>query len=451
MSSITPFKIDNTEKLYYNMKDLYNHKPDFFYGCTSKKRLIIKKKNIQPCEYVYATYFTKTNEWKLSDENCKKAQLLFTQSWTNRSFFNITPAINNDTQEDEPTSVETAPDVLELEDEEKFRDCDGNIIDIEVRGEKTKNKIYFNVSDVMKSFDMPNLDCTLRADRTGYNINIHYKSFIRVTQDNVLSKSIKKCLYLTYKGLIRVLFASNANNAEKFQDWAEDRLFTIQMGTQENKEILGTDILGINIKNYRAVFNKHSSDFPCVYLLSLGKVGDLRDTFGLSCDIDDNTIVYKYGFTHDFKERLAKHQTDYGKMNNVKLDVVYFNIVDSKYTSEAETEIRDFFKAFNKPLEVTGRRELVSLNKMELDETRKKFFVTGQKYAGSTVGYENRIKLLENNINNLQHEIKIKEMEFKLELFQEKNEKEKLQTLVETNARIYTLEKSNYELRLNKC
>ena len=42
-------------------------------------------------------------------------------------------------------------------------------------------------------------------------------------------------------------------------------------------------------------------------------------------------------------------------------------------------------------------------------------------------------------------------MEFKLELFQEKTEKEKLQTLVETNARVYTLEKSNYELRLTKC
>lgn len=451
MSSIMPFKINNTEKLYYNMKDLYNHKPDFFYGCTSKKRLIIKKKNIQPCEYVYANYFTKTNEWKLSDESCKKAQLLFTQSWTDRSFFNIKSAIENDVQEDEPTSVETAPPVLELNDEEKFRDCDGNIVDIEVIGEKSRNKILFNLNDVMKAFDMPSLDQVLRDDRKSYDINIHYKSFIKVTRANGASNSIKKRLYLTYKGLLKVLFNSRTGNAEQFQDWAEAKLFTIQMGTQENKEILGTDILGINIKNYRAVFNKHSSDFPCVYLLSLGKVGDVRDTFNLSCDIDDNTIVYKYGFTHDFKERIAKHQTDYGKMNNVKLDVVCFNIVDSKYTSEAENEIRDFFKAFNKPLEVNGRRELVSLNKMELDETRKKFIVTGQKYAGSTVGYENRIKLLENTINNLQHEMKIKDMEFKLELFQEKTEKEKLQTLVETNARVYTLEKSNYELRLNKC
>ena len=447
MSSMTPFKIDNTENLYYNMKELYNHKPEFFYGCTSKKRLIIKKKNIQTDEYVYATYFTKTNEWKLSDENCKKAQLLFTKSWTDRSFFNIKSEIDND----EPESVETAPPILELNNEEKFRDCDGNIVDIEVIGEKSRNKIYFKVNDVMEAFDMPSLDQVLRNDRTYYDINIHYKSFIKVTRNSNASNTIKKCLYLTYKGLLKVLFNSRTGNAEQFQDWAEDKLFTIQMGTQENKEILGTDILGINIKNYRAVFNKHSSDFPCVYLLSLGKVGDLRDTFNLSCDIDDNTIVYKYGFTHDFKERIAKHQTDYGKMDNVKLDVVCFNIVDSKYTSEAENEIRDFFKAFNKPLEVNGRRELVSLNKMELDETHKKFIVTGQKYAGSTVGYENRIKLLENTINNLQHEIKIKDMEFKLELFQEKTEKEKLQTLVETNVKIYTLEKSNYELLLTKC
>jgi hypothetical protein len=184
MSSITPFKIDATENLYYNMKDLYDHKPEFFYGCTSKKRLIIKKKNIQPCEYVYATYFTKTNEWKLSDESCKKAQLLFTKSWTDRSFFNIKSSIDDDTQENEVDSIETAPSILELNDEEKFRDCNGNIVNIEVIGENDRNKIYFSVSDISNAFEIPRLQDILLKTDTCYKINKHYKFFIRVNPTN---------------------------------------------------------------------------------------------------------------------------------------------------------------------------------------------------------------------------------------------------------------------------
>ena len=51
-----------------------------------------------------------------------------------------------------------APEILELTNEEKFKDTNGNIIEIEVRGERKYNNCYFKVRDVMDKIDMPNLN-----------------------------------------------------------------------------------------------------------------------------------------------------------------------------------------------------------------------------------------------------------------------------------------------------
>jgi hypothetical protein len=258
------------------------------------------------------------------------------------------------------------------------------------------------------------------------------------------------------------LFASNNKQADKFQDWAEERLFTIQMGTKQDKIMLAADITKIKWKNIDALLNKHATDFPCIYLFKLGNVYDLRETLGISTKIEDDIIVYKYGFSKDFGRRLSEHRSTYSKMKNVDFDVELFNKVDYKYTSEAEHDIRYFFKAFGKPLVIEGHNELVGLNKMELVETKTKYIHTAEKYAGSSQAYETQIKELKQDIenlkqemHNLKNEMKMKELEHKFALqeeqmrtMEERKEKERFQTLVQTNDRIHTLEKNNYELQL---
>ena len=67
---------------------------------------------------------------------------------------------------------------MKLKDEEKFTDCDGNIIEIETRGQRNYKKIYFKVKDVSAGFEMPRLqDAILNKDR-GYQENIDYKYFV---------------------------------------------------------------------------------------------------------------------------------------------------------------------------------------------------------------------------------------------------------------------------------
>lgn len=511
MRTPQPFAIDMSNKLFFNMKDLFEYKPEFFYGCTVKKRLITKKKSIPDTEYVYANFFAKTKEWNMSDENCKKAQLLITKSWVDKYYFRsedvIAPVapvapvassvpdiisvtlvpspppapiilveikqekedIKQDIQledlerKEDQEVIENAPPLLELEDEEKFHDTDGNIIEIETRGVKQVDKIFFKVKDVMKAFDMPRLNATLINKEGGYERGSDYKCFNRVSRciNNASNnptgpnKIPKKTLYLTYDGLVRVLIVSNNKNAKKFSHWAINKLFTIQMGTKEAKEVLGTEILNIKIENYRAVFGKYSQGFPCIYLLSLGKVGALRETFGISAEINNDLTVYKYGFTSDIKRRLGEHNNDYGKMKNVNIELELFNYVDLKYTSEAEADVRDIFETYDTVLDVTGRKELITLNAKQYDRIKKDYMRTAREFAGATKELQEEVATLKQEIQHIRNEMKTKELEHKIALQEEKmrtmeerKEKERLQVLVETNDRIHTLEKNNYELRL---
>ena len=458
MRTPQPFAIDMSNKLFFNMKDLFDYKPEFFYGCTVKKRLITKKKSIPDTEYVYANFLAKTKEWNMSDENCKKAQLLITKSWVDKYYFRsedviapIAPITSSVTdissvifvpspppapiilvkikeekediqledleRKEDKEVIENAPPILDLEDEEKFHDTDGNIIEIETRGVKERNKIYFKVKDISKSFHMKRLQDIILNNNSNYKINKHYKHFIQNDPKNYGSTTIKKRLYLTYKGLLRVLFASNAERAEKFQDWAEEKLFTIQMGTKEAKEVLGTEILNIKIENYRAVFGKYTQGFPCIYLLSLGKVGALRETFGISAEINNDLTVYKYGFTCDIKRRLGEHNNDYGKLQNVNIELELFNYVDLKYTSEAEADVRDIFDAYDISLNVSGRTELIVLTKKQFERTKKEYIRTGNAFAGATKELQEEIARLKTDIieMRLKHQLEVQEYKHRAE------------------------------------
>jgi len=456
MSIPNAFRIDSTNALYYNTNDLFIYNSNFFIGYKDKKRKIIERKNIPYTEYVYANFINKIKEWNLTNENSKKAQLLLSKTWVDEFFFPMIQKKESQEETQEESQEETQeesqeyiPNILHIEDSEKFKDSNGNTMNIEVRGERDKNKVYFKLKDVSESFGIPNLkDAILKKER-GYERGLHYKTFIPEVIDlrnknvdpNKQTNNGNKSLYLTYKGLIRVLYTSRNKNTEQFTDWADDKLFTIQMGNIEQKEVLGTSILGIKLENYRAVFNKYSQNFPCIYLLSLGSVKSLRKTFHIKEDIDDKLTVYKYGFTNDMKRRLTEHQRDYGKLPNVEVELEIFNYIDMKYTSDAEGDIRDIFESFDKSLVVPERKELVVLNSKQLERVKKEYTRTGREYAGAT-------QVLQEEISKLKTELVEIRLNHHIELQTERHEKDKFKTTVETNERFHELEKKNYELQI---
>ena len=143
-------------------------------------------------------------------------------------------------------------------------------------------------------------------------MNAHYKYFIsnkiNVFGENNNNKSnhkttIKKELYLTYQGMLRVLFVSESNKTTKFIKWATEKLFILQLGTTDQKEELVGSVLGVNAKVIKEVFNIDRNTLPCVYLFTLNTVKELRTSMNISNDYNDDSIVAKFGFTKDLSRR----------------------------------------------------------------------------------------------------------------------------------------------------
>jgi hypothetical protein len=234
---------------------------------------------------------------------------------------------------------------------------------------------------------------------------------------------------------------SRNKNVERFQDWAEESLFTIQMGTKEDKVKLGTSILNISPKTYKAVFSTYANKFPCIYLLSLGTVKDLRDTFGIDASTPDDYIVYKYGFTDDLQRRIGEHETKYNKLPNVNVKLATFNIIDPIYMKDAERDIREECNAYEVSLKLYGYNELVVLNEKQLKHTKQHYSRIGREYAGHTAELQDQIVKLKDDIKTYEFKIQLNTIKYD-------NEIQKYKTIIETNEIINNLKFQNYELQI---
>jgi hypothetical protein len=282
------------DKQYITGDSLFINAPIYSKGCRSS-RDIISKKQIEAKNYIYAR--NKDNKWTITDgKSFKFDKILFIKSFVDK----IPELKSNEVNED---GINKAPVIIELKNEEKFTDNDGNIIEIETRGERAVDKIYFKVKDVSDGFEMPNLQKDIISKNTSYEDNKDYKYFNIQKVENLSKKTIKqtvvkKELFLTYEGILRVLFVSKCGRANNFIKWATEKLFIIQMGTNEQKLKL-RDSLGVLPEAVKEVCKKSTSPISCIYLFSLGTVASLRKTFNIiteGCynDMKNNQNICRY-------------------------------------------------------------------------------------------------------------------------------------------------------------
>jgi len=231
----------------------------------------IEKKNMKTEDYLFCTHSRKNGYNVLADvDNLpKKCTMLFTREWVESNV----PSLTNHHIVVE--YVTEAPPVINLEEKEKFHDDDGNAHDIETRGERTHKGIYFLVSDVSKAFGKPNIERNIISGNTGYIKEIHYNFFRRKKYQGVESPAVKK-LFITYKGMLKILFSSINGNQGKFLDWAVETLFTVQMGSREQKRELSKSLYGIPQTDIKRVLKTSVGAIPCVYVFYLGLAKDLR-------------------------------------------------------------------------------------------------------------------------------------------------------------------------------
>jgi hypothetical protein len=246
--------------------------------------------------------------------------------------------------------------------------------------------------------------------------------------------------------MLRVLYASRNKNATIFRKWATNKLFTIQMGTRDQKIKLGAEILNTSPRTLKAIFDKHASTFPSIYLMMLGKVRELRETFGIPADKPDDSTVYKFGFSEDLARRVMELESEYSKLPGVTMQIATFQIIDVKYTSEAENEVRDTCSAFEVRLKKTtqGFNELIVLDDKQLANLKKLYRRIGDEFAGATLGLQKQIKEYENELMRLKLEMQYKDDLHKKDIEYYKKDIELKETVIENWKLKYQLVTSTF-------
>jgi len=425
--------IDNIN--YILGDNIISNAPIYAKGCRSSRELIRNKK-IEASKYIYGRQIN--DKWMKTEGKSVKFDKVLLKEEIIKSIAelnNLNQVINDD------NGIEKAPDIIHLSDNEKFKDDEGIQLEIETRGEREVNKIYFKVKDVMVSFSMDNLDKNIHDNKTAFKEHEHYKYFNCKIVRNSDKSTIKKELYLTYEGILRVLFASHNKKVKQFIKWATETLFTCQLGNKEQKEKLISDILGVSAKIIKEVFNCDSNTLPCVYLFTLGYVKDLKKSMNIDNKYNDDCIVAKYGFTKDLSRRTGEHIKTYNKIEGCNLKLKYYSYLDPQYISNGEMDIKEFIQALQLKLSFENYDELIVIPKEYIKMIAEKYEHIGKKYSGHISELITKIKELENQ-NEKQ------ELSHNYEIQKIMHEKDKLLNEIELQKEKYEhqLLKKDYEL-----
>lgn len=369
------YKIEN--KKYYLTTEIMKEHPIIFKGCKVTKNFI-DRHSLTTDKYVFAR--ESANKWIKSDGNSRKLdKLFFEKTWFDQTYLDDNKEFKN--------KIEIAPDIIELKNGEKFYDTDDNVLDIVVRGERDCNKCYFSVKSVRIAFEMDKLQNTItNSNYNGYVENIHYKWFyllktLKKGKEKIDGEKIK-VLYLTYVGLLRVLFASRNKKTEPFINWATKTLFTAHMGTSEQKTALVSNLLGVSSNAVKAVFNKSATKLPCIYLYSVGQVKFLKKSLSIPKEFKNEDFVYKWGMTRDIEDRNNKHKSGLGKLKGANLELVLFSFIDAQFVSQAEVKIKDLFHGLEIVLEHDKYIELAIIPNKKMKLVRQQFDCIAKAYMG---------------------------------------------------------------------
>jgi hypothetical protein len=291
--------------------------------------------------------------------------------------------------------IEKRPPIIILDDNEAFKGPNGEILPIEVVGERNAKSCYFKLSDIAKHFQMENLANTVKHTKhDSYVKNKHYRifSYTKNSDKITINKVTKNATYLTYLGLLRAIFTTRSDPGEMFVTWATNTLFTAQLGTVAQKQKLAGKLLGADVESIKKFCKATSGCISCVYLFSLGTVGSLRELMEIPEEYPDTSIVYKYGRTNNLSSRTVDHQKDFGKMPNVELNLEYHGYIDDKYASKAETSIAQYFQSLNVCYQYQTRKELVILTNKQLFYIKKYYDTITELYRGCVKGINDELK-----------------------------------------------------------
>lgn len=362
----------------YNLEDLIQFDQAYFYGCLKRKREVLIKKNISPQDYFYAKITKKG--WESSHKSYSRAKILIKSDWVKS---NVTKFVDKYEKKSTQIVLREAPPILKLEEHEKFRDDTNNLFEVEVRGVREEDKIYFKAINIEKLFEMDNLVNDIRLQQTNYKLEEDYMLFF-VTQTKIsslvgaekVSKVQKKDeqrvkrTFFTYNGLLKVIFRSNSGTGYRFRKWATKVVYTAHLGTEEQRFEQALDIAGVNATLVKQVFDTCVTQVPCVYLFYIGRVSKMLKHYPELKKFRTG-MLYKFGMTKSLHRRLIEHIRDYGALHQSSLKLSQWSPINEKCISKAETSLSHYFK--DKKVPFQGHDEIIILSRTDIVDVKNKY------------------------------------------------------------------------------
>lgn len=401
---------------YFDIKDIKTNYPNYYKGFRSYSGFLEKKKIKN---YIYG--ILENDEVRVTEKLSKKTGSIY----INKN--ELSEILDNETTNNLPK----APPLIIDSDLVFFKDEEGNEYQVPMRGERTKDKIYFQVKKIAELFQMPNLIKVLQNNHTNYSEMDHYiwyyvssgtssrndmsfgNNVSSISSEIPNNKHVKE-LYLTYKGLMKVIDTSRSGIGYKFKTWIDEIVFNSLFGTKEAKTNILSKVLNVDADHLKSIMNKSAINISCLYLIDINKN-------------DNNQKIYKYGYTDNITRRFKEHIKTYG--DDIKLDT--FILIPVLELSKAENEFKKSISNYKYIFE--EQNELISLCTESYINVKNIFKTISEKYCGNLKNqisiYENEIKDLKNNydneikdlkynlnnkISNLKHELELKNKEIEM-------------------------------------
>lgn len=395
MNKVNTVTINNI--LYVQIMDLCKLHPANTKLHKSPCYIIEKYNFIKNKDYFYFKYAD--NSWQVADGSNKKFHKSFLLCSSAKKYESLLEYFDEPDQKQDNVINDNyfkedskKYPIIKLNDDEKFKGEDGTVCTIDTRGFRKHDQIYFRVSNISLCMGIPKLRDVISNKNTSYVENTDY-IYIYTTK-------FHKAMFLTYHGLVRCLFVSRSKNATSFINWSIKTLFAAQFGTDKQKNKLISNIKGISYDIIHDLFSKNARSLPCIYLISLNTVGNLRKTMNIDESHKDDSLAGKFGLTQDFNGRSDGHKSEFKDIaDSLDLKLVLYTYIDPIHLRQAEAELAQFVADIK--FSYKNHQELVIIPKSDFKNIKNFFEKIGYKYSGHTTQFNQQINDLNNDISKL--------------------------------------------------
>ena len=358
-------------------------------------------------------------------------------------------------------TIKNTPQLLELDNDQKFIDYQERICDIRVYGDKT-NK-YISLVDIEREFEYKFLCKNILNGRIHLEPIKDIVTFNSIISDPTdrLNRTMYARLHVTEDGLMKLITHSNNPTMVKYNEWLKKAFFINLMGTTEERLELASELLKTNMSDALDVINKSNSELAVVYIIEfinyLTPEGNIKPETPSKLKKIVNILIRKYGpsvqvkkfgFTKKFKSRLNDYKEEFGEYVSLHM----FQIIDPNDDKTCERYLREQAIKLKCKAEIGNLKDwFFSITDNDFIQYKDMIADVGVRFGHNAVLNEqirtahDKITLMTTLLENEKEGRKADKREYDLQLKLERSEKKELENKLELGKKELEMEKKGRE------